>query len=248
MIFNQNSLFRCLGIISCLVLGACDATVSEPTQPEIVTTAAEEVDPDSKGFISAEFLSSLIKDNAAPPILDVRAIASFEESHIVSASSLPYGEYTDEDVSKLAGNNKSGLIVTYCGCPRHLSGLVAEQLREKGFSDVRVLYEGYWYWKDNGYPVVEQSKSARSTLKFEGQLVSDIGPVAGHNIFIRNLRNDQLEATQTDEQGKFQTGFEILGYLESDQFAVTIDSPKATVRKLISGSPDEAHNLVVSTD
>ena len=224
---NTRFKFRALFILAfgCLLLTlqGCESETSTQSHNQAQTTEPA-VDPDSEGFISTESLYRLFKAGNVPPIFDVRSVEAYQKSHIETSTSLPYGKFTEQDVAKSTGGDLSRLLVTYCGCPRHLSGLVAQQLRDMGYTDVNVLYEGYWYWVDSGYPVVENQKTARTRLHFSGRLLSENAAVHDRQIFILNTRNGQLEATQTNDKGYFQTGFEILEYQPTDQFEFYIDS------------------------
>ena len=63
-------------------------------------------------------------------VFDVRAEASYAESHIKSLLSMPYGITDSEDVAALAQMTPDTPIVTYCGWQHALAGLAADQLIE----------------------------------------------------------------------------------------------------------------------
>ncbi len=44
-------------------------------------------------------------------------------------------------------------IVAYCECPRAAADSVVKRLREAGFENTAVLYEGIQGWVSLGYPV-----------------------------------------------------------------------------------------------
>ena len=44
--------------------------------------------------------------------------------------------------------------MAYCACPHHLSGVVVEELRKRGYRHTAVLDEGIFAWQQKKYPVV----------------------------------------------------------------------------------------------
>jgi cytochrome c oxidase cbb3-type subunit 3/ubiquinol-cytochrome c reductase cytochrome c subunit len=45
-------------------------------------------------------------------------------------------------------------VVAYCACPHHLSGVVVDSLRARGYLHAFVLGEGILEWERRGYPIV----------------------------------------------------------------------------------------------
>ena len=80
---------------------------------------------DELSFIEAAALYDLFKSDELPFIFDVRAITSYNDNHIENAISLPYGSFTENDLDAIDKLTLNSPIVAYCGCPNHLSGLVA---------------------------------------------------------------------------------------------------------------------------
>ena len=81
-------------------------------------------------------------------LLDARAPSDYLLEHIASAVSVPFYE-TEKHLEKLS---KDAWLVTYCGCPHAASEAAADALRARGFSRVRVLDEGFYVWRERGYP------------------------------------------------------------------------------------------------
>jgi len=83
--------------------------------------------------------------------VDARGLGQYEKSHIYGA------------VSSSAEQGSSGgaidpwpsdaRIVTYCGCPHHLSSMRAAGLQKGDHTNVYALDEGYVEWSDRGYPM-----------------------------------------------------------------------------------------------
>ncbi|MCS6902026.1 MAG: c-type cytochrome [Myxococcales bacterium] len=81
-------------------------------------------------------------------LLDARAPSDYLQEHIAGAVSIPFYE-TEKHLEKLP---RDVWLITYCGCPHAASGTVADALKAQGFTRVRVLDEGFYVWRERGYP------------------------------------------------------------------------------------------------
>lgn len=92
------------------------------------------------------------KDSAL--FVDARSKQQYEEGHIKGALSLPWQE-VEVSFAEASGSLNSGkTIVTYCdGEACDLSRSLALFLKEMGFSDVRVLVNGWTLWRSAQLPV-----------------------------------------------------------------------------------------------
>jgi rhodanese-related sulfurtransferase len=228
-----------------------DIAVQTPTDPVVETSAAPEkpAEPevvDENRFIRANDLLALGRSEAPHFVFDVRARASFDESHIKNSLSMPYGQFEQKDLDAVDGLAKNSQVITYCGCPHHLAGLAADQLISFGYDNVRVLYEGFWHWKDNNMPLARKGSQAVTELHFAGVLLKDQQPLAGQQVFIRNRRNQQLEATSSDEAGRFSTSFHVLGYQPEDKFDIQVADVGGPVVDTVSGIIHATNNLKIS--
>ena len=82
-------------------------------------------------------------------ILDARPPPDFLRMHIPGAVSLPY--YDLRSVDQLP--NDGTWVIAYCACPHHLSGVVIDELRRRGFQHTAVLDEGIFVWQQAGHPM-----------------------------------------------------------------------------------------------
>ena len=160
---------------------------------------------------------------------------------------MPYGSIDEYTLSKIDGLQKDSSIVTYCGCPRHLSTLAAKDLTDQGYTNVSVLYEGYWVWKDNGYPVeINTTASAPlSNLSFDGVAQNNHSDKNHMDIFIRHKPSGQLEAVRTDELGRFSVDFHVYNFDVNDEFEVIIDDLKAKPLFMTKASLSESNFLEI---
>jgi rhodanese-related sulfurtransferase len=232
--FMLNFRFLLLLSVALTLFVGCDEPQQSDNKPAPSAPSAEEVAIDTTRFIRAADLLDRVENKTGHFVFDVRNKNSYAESHVRNALSMPYGQFEPQDVAGLDQMTLDKPIVTYCGCPHHLAGLAADQLIEWGYRDVRVLHEGFWYWRDNQFPLAGLQAQQTSELQFAGIIVSGDQPVVGTEVFIRNIRNDQLEAAATDANGKFETGFHVLDYRPDDQFEIRVGSLNAPVARRLS--------------
>ncbi|HEV7557236.1 MAG TPA: c-type cytochrome [Kofleriaceae bacterium] len=83
-------------------------------------------------------------------IIDARPPTDWMRAHITGAVSIPY-----HDMKRLDEVPNDGTwVIAYCACPHHLSGIVADELRKRGYKHAVVLDEGIFEWQRRNYPVV----------------------------------------------------------------------------------------------
>ncbi len=233
-----NRVTGALLIGALLLFAGCDNPPPEPVAESTPPPAAEAIDRER--FLPARELLAQLEQGSRTLVFDVRAKASYQHSHIRDAVSMPYGQFESEDVVALGEVTPDTPIVTYCGCPHHLAGLVADQLTEWGYRNVRVLHEGFWYWRDNGFPVVGAQAQSVTTLRFAGRLES---ADEGTDVFISHTRNGQLEAVAVDASGQFETEFHVLGFRADDRFEVRVGSLEAPVRIRLQAEPGRLNEI-----
>lgn len=102
--------------------------------------------------ISLEEAKQLFEGKAAR-FLDARPQSQYEEGHIRGALSLPWQDATNV-FTEIAGQlQDSDTLITYCdGESCELSHDLAIFLKDLGFTDVRVLINGWTVWQDAGLP------------------------------------------------------------------------------------------------
>jgi len=99
-------------------------------------------------------------DSMPTVILDARYKVDWEKLHIVGSLSLPvssvwiqftHPEQYIDPVTVVP--DKDAVIITYCapGCPAGLE--LAQELAVRGYHNLFVLIEGYYYWQQAGYPM-----------------------------------------------------------------------------------------------
>jgi mono/diheme cytochrome c family protein/rhodanese-related sulfurtransferase len=101
------------------------------------------------GMTSVDVVSAQLARKARMLFLDARVPSDYEIEHIAGAYNVPFYDPTPY-LDKLP---KSTWLVAYCGCPHAESGNLARQLVNAGFTQVTVLDEGLWVWKERGHPM-----------------------------------------------------------------------------------------------
>jgi rhodanese-related sulfurtransferase/cytochrome c553 len=114
--------------------------------------AAPEFDLKDGMYVRAADLLAALQEDRRMVLLDTRVPSVWQMAHIEGSVPIPY--YT-HDYTALAQDLPSDgtWIVTYCECPRAAAETVNRKLRENGFSNTAVLWEGIQGWVSFGYPV-----------------------------------------------------------------------------------------------
>jgi len=91
--------------------------------------------------------------------LDVRKKDEFLVSHIKSAKRM---NLDGSNISDLKNVAKNKLIIVYCSVGAR-SQTFGEMLKKKGYTNVKNLYGGLFYWANEKYPMVDlkENKTAR---------------------------------------------------------------------------------------
>lgn len=110
-------------------------------------------------FISSSELFTALKENKKMVLLDTRVTSVWQRAHIEGSIPLPYYTDLDEVVKDLPTDVQ---IIGYCSCPRAAAVYTINKLRQKGFNNTAVLWEGIFGWMKQGYPVIRAEGIAAS--------------------------------------------------------------------------------------
>jgi rhodanese-related sulfurtransferase len=92
-------------------------------------------------------------DSGAAFFLDARAPADYAAGHIGNSFNLPAEAFVDRFPEVATMLTPDSQIVVYCdGEQCELSHHLAKLLRERGFTNVRILVNGWTVWHKTGYP------------------------------------------------------------------------------------------------
>jgi rhodanese-related sulfurtransferase len=114
--------------------------------------AAPEFDLKDGRYIMAEDLDRVLREKRRMILLDTRVSSMWQMANIEGSVPLPYYfQKYDELIPSLP--NDGTWIMLYCECPRAAARTVQDELRERGYPNTAVLYEGIQGWAGLGYPV-----------------------------------------------------------------------------------------------
>jgi len=86
--------------------------------------------------------------------MDARPLEEFTKGHIQGAKSLPWHEAEQQVMDVIADMSNDAVIITYCdGDTCNLSKDLSLFLENLGFSNVRILVNGWTVWQNAGLPV-----------------------------------------------------------------------------------------------
>jgi mono/diheme cytochrome c family protein/rhodanese-related sulfurtransferase len=117
--------------------------------PPLPPGVKESCKPDPR-FVSVDQVAAAVRARQRVVIVDARPSSDWRRVHIAGAVSIPYLDMKRLD--ELAGDGT--WVVAYCACPHHLSGIVVDELRRRGYTHSAVLDEGINEWHRRGLPVV----------------------------------------------------------------------------------------------
>lgn len=127
-------------------------------QPERMTQAApttsRRATSDEILQITAGVLRHMVSSRTAI-IVDARLHTLFRDGHIPGALNLPALRPSDGVLQKILAYPRHVTVVVYCESENCTdSKTVAELLREKGMTDIRILEGGMELWLAHGFPVL----------------------------------------------------------------------------------------------
>lgn len=123
-----------------------------PEEEAGLSNFSREAEPSAPAdrFISVETAYEWYEEGSAV-FVDSRPISSFNDSHVTGALPSPATPEYRLEPDPVEELSKDRRIVTYCACPNHLATLRAEQLTDAGYTEVYVLEDGYFDWRET-YP------------------------------------------------------------------------------------------------
>lgn len=133
--------------------------------------------------------------------VDSRGLPQYEHAHIYG--SVLSTAQKESDGGGIDGWSTDDRVVTYCGCPHHLSSFRAAGLQKAGFSNVYAIDEGFGEWADRADPMSGTSfgsdgQASVSEWVLEGALDA---AYAGKYVWVEAAR--QYEAAPIREDGTF---------------------------------------------
>jgi rhodanese-related sulfurtransferase len=100
-------------------------------------------------FVGVDQVARALQQRRKLVIIDARPESEWMTTHITSAVSIPHYR-----LDRLKEIPKDAWVIAYCACPHHLSGVVVDSLRARGYPHAFVLDEGILEWERRGYSIV----------------------------------------------------------------------------------------------
>lgn len=155
---------------------------------------------------------------------DARGERSYELSHILGAVLSPAPDGGNGD--PVQSWPKDDRVVCYCGCPHHLSSLRAATLIEQGYLDVFVIDQGFWEWRERGFPIAGRAVLTQpETYEITGQTDPRY---AGYTVWAWHEPSGQREATTIGGNGTYVLKLRFTGV--SLDSKILIETPEYRVR------------------
>ncbi len=101
-------------------------------------------------YVSIDDVKKALDAKRRLVIADARPPSDWLNLHITGAISTPY--YDTKSLDDIP--NDGTWVLAYCACPHHVSGIVVEELRRRGYKHTAVIDEGIFAWQQKKYPVV----------------------------------------------------------------------------------------------
>lgn len=159
--------------------------------------------------------------------VDARGLHQYEHAHIYGSVLSPAQKQSDGGA--IPDWPREDRVVTYCGCPHHLSSLRAAGLQKAGYSAVYAIDEGFGVWSDRSYPMAgstfaSETESSISEWTIEGTVD---GQHAGEYAWASADR--QYEAAPIGGDGRFSLHLKFANV--SSQTQVQVSTPTFSVTK-----------------
>ncbi|HEY2386991.1 MAG TPA: c-type cytochrome [Candidatus Binatia bacterium] len=100
-------------------------------------------------YVSVADVGTAYDEKKRLVLIDARTTSDYARLHITGAISIPYFDMHALDQVP----NDGTWVIAYCACPHHVSGIVMDELRKRGYSHTAVLDEGVFAWQQKGHPV-----------------------------------------------------------------------------------------------
>lgn len=114
-------------------------------------------------FVGVDQVARALEQRRKLVIVDARPESDWMTTHIDGAVSIPHYQ-----LKRLDEIPKDAWVVAYCACPHHLSGVVVDSLRARGYPHAFVLDEGILEWERRGYPIVAAPGASLPPLEAPG--------------------------------------------------------------------------------
>ncbi len=163
--------------------------------------------------------------------VDARGLEQYERAHVYGAVLSP--AQRDSVGGGIDGWPSDDRVVTYCGCPHHLSSIRAAGLKKAGFTDVYALDEGFvgreGSWSDSGYPMAGTAFVADSQASVQQWTISGSVDSQYAGEYVWATVDRQYEAAPVQSDGSYQLHLQFTGI--SAETTVEVTTPAESVAR-----------------
>ncbi|WP_440766457.1 rhodanese-like domain-containing protein [Natronorubrum sp. DTA7] len=171
-------------------------------------------------------------ENDEAEFVDARGRDQYDEVRIAGAVFSPAPDGVDDDPTEEWSTDTR--IVTYCGCPHHLSVMRGATLIDAGYEHTYAIDEGLQEWYDRQYPMEGSSVDVeRQSYRISGTTDPEY---RGQMALLEQLDADRAEAAPIDDDGSYTLQLHYAGSPDSE-FRVGVDGNwiEGTLAELTSG-------------
>jgi len=157
-------------------------------------------------------------------IADARSRVAWEQTRIADAvwSPAPSGRDADDPAAEWETDRR---ILTYCGCPHHLSSQRAASLIANGYTEVYALDKGIRDWIDKDYPIEGERVAQLPTYEIRGRTSAD---AAGGEVWVHAPGSGQREVATVGPDGEYTVTFH---FVEVDaETPLVLETPEYELR------------------
>jgi rhodanese-related sulfurtransferase len=149
---------------------------------------------------------------------DARGERQYATSHVTGAVLSPASGRQDDPATAWPEGDR---IVTYCGCPHHLSSMRAAQLYQNGYEEVYAIDEGFWEWHQLDYPMAGENVEYQPY----GHVIEGTADPAhaGEYAWARTVDGSQEEANPIGSDGDYELVLHFSGVTDSTE--ITVETP-----------------------
>ncbi|MFB6309605.1 MAG: rhodanese-like domain-containing protein [Salinirussus sp.] len=166
--------------------------------------------------------------------VDARGRSQYAHAHVYGAVNSP--ARVNSAGGPVPGWPSGDRVVTYCGCPHHLSSIRAAGLQKAGYETVYALDDGFLgtadAWAERGYPMAGSAFQTETTTRVAAlELTGTVDP-ANAGEYVWAVAGEHMEAARIDRDGSYTLHLRVRG-LQPDS-PVRIYTPEGAQTRPLS--------------
>jgi len=159
--------------------------------------------------------------------VDARGLDQYTRSHVYGAVCSP--AQRGSSGGGIDGWPTGDRIVTYCGCPHHLSSLRAAGLQKAGYAEVYAIDEGFFEWSDRGYPMAGTTFRSESRADVASWTIEGAVDPGHAGAYAWASADRQYEAAPIDDTGAFSLTLHFADV--TAETPIEVSTPEFAVRR-----------------